>query len=806
MICRLKSRHSLQIILSCLLVFLISVTGSYGQMRIMPLGNSITYDHNSFDQSDPRPEGERISYRMQLYNLLNGAGYSFDFVGHKNAGYTLFPDGNNAGIPGILDEHIVELLQNGYDDTWNEQITSSYGVPYLDEYPTDMILLHIGTNDIIQGQGSSAATVSQILDEIDAYEVRSGNPVEVFVARIIYAYPITNSRNSTIFQFNNNVEAMIDARGDASIHVVDMQGSLDYDTDMIDEFHPNPQGYTKMAYKWFEAISNLNVAPVFVSSPVLSAQEDNLYTYNVVVDDANESDFLTISAITLPDWLDFTDNGNRTGTLTGTPDNGDVGLHPVLLRVTDGIVTVDQSFSIDVDNENDPPVITGHSYISTPEDISFDLSLSDLSITDIDNTIDDLRLLVFPGSNYGYSGTTITPALNYDQDILVNIKVTDQIDTTDTYVVTIDVVPVNDPPVISDQISTLSTKEDTPLLIVKNNFAISDVDNSLNELSLVVNSGENYTLAGNTITPVSGFTGTLSVPVVVEDNDDASEVFNCSVEVKSAYNPPEFTSVPPDTAVEDQFLIYSVRAIDIDEDPILYFADSLPDWLSFNSSSHIVGGVPSSADIGEHYVLLHISDGTHTVYQEFTILVIGGNDQPVIIGQSTIHIDVNSSYELKLEDLEVEDEDNTYPDEFTLSVESGEHYQIQGNRITPDTDYSGYLIVPVKVNDGIIDSEEAEITIGVGNTSIITLSADNKLIRNLYPVPASNFLHFKISTDIKDATVEVYDLSGKIYENFLIIKGKEEYRIEVSSFEPGLYFLRICDRHLSETKKFIINR
>lgn len=44
---------------------------------------------------------------------------------------------------------------------------------------------------------------------------------------------------------------------------------------------------------------------------------------------------LAIAAPTLPSWLALEDHGDGTATLSGTPGAGDVGQHPVVLRVTD---------------------------------------------------------------------------------------------------------------------------------------------------------------------------------------------------------------------------------------------------------------------------------------------------------------------------------------------------------------------------------------------------------------------------------------------------------------------------------------
>ena len=42
--------------------------------------------------------------------------------------------------------------------------------PYLDDNPADIILLHIGTNDITHGEGSAATDVENILNEIECSE------------------------------------------------------------------------------------------------------------------------------------------------------------------------------------------------------------------------------------------------------------------------------------------------------------------------------------------------------------------------------------------------------------------------------------------------------------------------------------------------------------------------------------------------------------------------------------------------------------------------------------------------------------
>jgi hypothetical protein len=102
-----------------------------------------------------------------------------------------------------------------------------------------------------------------------------------------------------------------------------------------------------------------NYAPVITSDPVLASTEDVLYTYTFAIEDIDISDIIVLTAPTKPSWLNFNYTiGQKSAVLTGTPTNEDTGDHSVVLQVSDGHMTKDQSFTISVSAVNDPPVIT----------------------------------------------------------------------------------------------------------------------------------------------------------------------------------------------------------------------------------------------------------------------------------------------------------------------------------------------------------------------------------------------------------------------------------------------------------------
>ena len=227
---------NIKLILSFLLLLLGFTSLSAEIVRIMPLGDSITYDDTLADhEGTPRPSSKRAGYRSHLYYQLTDAGYSFDFVGSRVAGEAVVPafDPHNEGHPGWTS---YEIGNNIYR--------------YLSQNPADIVLLHIGTND----NDTSVAGVNDILDEIDFYEEHTGRFVRVIVALVIDR----QAQDDLILAgFNHNLDNLLQRRinsGDA-ITIVNMyRGAGLTSADYQDHTHPSDVGYQKMAQVWFDAL------------------------------------------------------------------------------------------------------------------------------------------------------------------------------------------------------------------------------------------------------------------------------------------------------------------------------------------------------------------------------------------------------------------------------------------------------------------------------------------------------------------------------------------------------------------------
>ncbi len=194
-------------------------------LNIMPLGDSIT-----FGITNPSYGG----YRRLLGTLLTHDGYNFEFVGSVQSGDGVIPSTNNEGHPGWTISHI----KNGID---------SKG--WLETYQPDIILLHIGTNDLrplIGGAASAPENLSALLDDILARLPQT----RVIVAQII---PFRTGPDQVHQTYNAAIPGIVASKG-PRVSTVNMQNILSPPSDYADPFHPNAGGYDKMARAWERAL------------------------------------------------------------------------------------------------------------------------------------------------------------------------------------------------------------------------------------------------------------------------------------------------------------------------------------------------------------------------------------------------------------------------------------------------------------------------------------------------------------------------------------------------------------------------
>ena len=312
------------------------------------------------------------------------------------------------------------------------------------------------------------------------------------------------------------------------------------------------------------------------------------------------------------------------------------------------------------------------------------------------------------------------------------------------------VTPVNDPPVITGQVP-LSVQENQPLTIVVANLVITDPDDVPADMTLTVQSGANYTVSGNTITPAAGFNGTLTVPVYVNDGSANSNTFNLSVTVTEVNDPPVITGQVPLSTTEDTPLTLVVANFTITDadNPAGPFTLSVQNGTNYTRSGNTI--TPAANYSGTLTVPVTVSDPGGAVSGVFnaSVTITPVNDPPAITGQVTLSTSEDTPLTLVSGNFTITDIDNAGP--FTLTVNSGANYSVVGTTITPAANYSGTLTVPVTVSDGSASSGifNASVTVTPVNdppsiTGQVTLSTPEDVALTLV---AGNFT----ITDIDNA-------------------------------------------------------
>ncbi len=199
---------------------------SNGGTRVMPLGDSIT-------------DGVTVSgaYRTGLWQRLASGGSRVDLVG------TLF------GGPAGLGDHDHE----GHSG-WRIDMIDANIVGWLQTANPHSVLLHIGTNDVLQNNNVAGAPnrLSALIDKI----TNTVPTAEVFVATII---PLANAgQENAVRGYNAAIPGIVQSKVSAGrhVHLVDMHAALTA-ADLADGVHPNAGGYDKMAATWFAALRSV---------------------------------------------------------------------------------------------------------------------------------------------------------------------------------------------------------------------------------------------------------------------------------------------------------------------------------------------------------------------------------------------------------------------------------------------------------------------------------------------------------------------------------------------------------------------
>jgi len=225
--------------------------GELTTVRIMPLGDSTTAS---------------ICYRSHLAQMLNSAGKTYNFVGSRNGdpgcSFTNY-DKDNEGHGGYIVTDILKAAGTGQRpggaDANDPYVSDSRDLAtWFDNRPADIVLMHFGTNDV--WNNIAPATILNAYTTI-LNKLRMVNPnVRVMVAQITSLQPSgCNDCPTRVTTLNGMIPnwATTNSTATSPISVVDQNTGFSPATDTADGVHANDAGATKIATKWFNALSPL---------------------------------------------------------------------------------------------------------------------------------------------------------------------------------------------------------------------------------------------------------------------------------------------------------------------------------------------------------------------------------------------------------------------------------------------------------------------------------------------------------------------------------------------------------------------
>ena len=381
---------------------------------------------------------------------------------------------------------------------------------------------------------------------------------------------------------------------------------------------------------------HVNVTPVndppVATNVSANTTEDNATGVTLVATDI-DGDTLNYSVVSAPT------KGVLSGTapsLTYTPNPNENGVDSFTFKATDpsNANSNTATATINIAAVNDPPTANPQS-ITTNEDapVSFTLSGSDIETPSLTFTLSST-----PGHG-ALSGVlpnlTYTPAANYNGPDSFVFKVTDASGASDTATVDITVNAVNDAPTASGANAT--TAQDTP---VTSHITAGDIDgDTLTYAPTSPTSGGGTVSCADadcTYTPATGFFGTDSYDVAVDDGHGGTATATVTISVSAFNDAAPVINDATYVTIEDAARSFTLDATDADHDPLTFSVLTQP--AAGNASCSASGActfTPAANGTDTQTFVVRVSDGRGGVGDAtITVLIAPVNDAPNVTGTS----------------------------------------------------------------------------------------------------------------------------------------------------------------------------
>ncbi len=476
---------------------------------------------------------------------------------------------------------------------------------------------------------SNTAMISITIVPVEDYPVFTSTPVTSVMNTSLYQYDVdaTDDDNDAItFSLSVNPTGMsIDAMTGEIVWQPEISQVGNHSVTIIAtdaKLNTSNQSFN------VEVTELVNSLPVFTSTPVTSVMFTNIYQYDVEATD-NDNDSITFSLSMNPTGMTI---DSATGEIVWQPELSHVGSHSVTVIATDAALnSSNQTFNVEVTElVNSLPVFTSIPPTSVGYQTVFDYRLN---ATDADGDEITYRIVQAP------MGVTLERPRDveyifssFDKGQHTFIVEADDGKggiTQQSFVLSV-TAPVNKLPTVNKSYLLREAKANELY-----SYELIYEDDENDNITFTVEEGplglsiEAYT--GIILwTPTESQVGTHTIALKLDDGhaeereSNQYTSINYTIEVESTNLPPEIISEPVRLANEEQTYSYQVVAKDLEV--ISYSLVSAPNGMTIDSETGQISWLPSSADVGEHFVRLKATDTLSNSTDHFYILkVLSGN-------------------------------------------------------------------------------------------------------------------------------------------------------------------------------------
>jgi|GEM_PF-1207430 len=361
-----------------------------------------------------------------------------------------------------------------------------------------------------------------------------------------------------------------------------------------------------------EVLPPLNTAPEMTSTPVVTVDEGASYTYAVSAIDA-ENDALTYSLISGPEAMVF--DGT---TLVWSPGYDDAGAYAVIIEVSDGQLSVQQSFSIQVDNVNRAPafvsqpttdlIVLGDTFLYSPQTADADGDTVTLVLENATAGVELLEQQV---------RWTPTQADDVLRERFILVASDGQGGEARQSVALRVAPPPNTAPVILSQPNTQLSESD----LYQYTIVATDADDDALEYRLI-QGPDAMVISGSTLLWSPSFEDEGVYPIVIEVFDGSLGVQQSfSLDVANTNRAPTFLTTPSITSIQrGSPFQYTPETIDLDGDEVAISLVQGAPGFALNGGTLI--GSNYLPDLQNAHLILEARDSLGASTQQLINLVI----------------------------------------------------------------------------------------------------------------------------------------------------------------------------------------